>query len=607
MKKKTAEKKTMKQLMTRWGKNLDREHVREEYPRPNLVRDSYMNLNGSWDFCINEEAACAAYDRTILVPFAPESVLSGVGESVRPENYMHYRRRFALPEGFDRGRVILHFGAVDQECTVYVNGICMGSHCGGYLPFSFDVSGALGEGENVIELCARDRTEKAPYPRGKQKVDNHGLMNSLFYTPCSGIWKSVWLESVPKAYVSGVVMTPRYDDAQIEMEIMASGAGTAKVTIAFEGSIVCAGEADVNGKTRFDLPGFRPWSPEEPNLYDVTIEYGEDVVRSYFGMRIFEYKPDARGVLRFYLNKKPFFFNGLLDQGYRSDGLLTPPDEAAYEYDIRRLKAMGFNTLRKHIKIEEERFYCLCDRIGMVVWQDMPNGGGEYNMLFCTVAANMTDLIARGVKDSHYNLFARGDAQGREQFYREMEGMIRLLYNYPCIALWTPFNEGWGQFDAKKATERIRRLDSTRLINEACGWFDQGGGDLYSIHNYLRKLKVSPKKDRVVALTEYGGYAYPAKGHMVCEKEFGYKAYKSSEELTRNYERLWNEEIYPNLERGLSAAIYTQVSDVEEEINGVFTYDREIVKLDEETVLRLNYRLYNAFDGLTGSDASEGV
>jgi len=331
----------------------------------------------------------------------------------------------------------------------------------------------------------------------------------------------------------------------------------------------------------------------------VAVAYREDRVESYFGMRIFERKKDSKGILRFYLNKKPFIFNGLLDQGYWPDGILTPPSDAAYEFDIRRLKGMGYNTLRKHIKIEEERFFYLCDKIGMVVWQDMPNGGGAYNMLFVTALPNASDRLARSIRDTHYKLFARDDKEGREQFWREMEGMVELLYNYPCIALWTPFNEGWGQFDAKAATERIRAIDPERLINEACGWFDQGGGDLYSIHNYLRKLKVSPKEDRVVALTEFGGYAYPVRGHTACEKSFGYRAYRSREELTENYERLWKEEIYPNLKNGLSAAIYTQVSDVEEEVNGVFTYDREMVKLDEDVVRKLNRKLYDEYEKLT--------
>jgi len=589
----------MKQLMTKWGRELDVNHVKQEYPRPNMVRESCINLNGPWECSINHSPECSEYDRTILVPFPPESVLSGVGVIVQPDHYLHYRKAFTLPEGFDKGRVQLHFGAVDQECAVYLNGRKLGEHRGGYLPFHFDLSDALVSGENVITLCVRDQTEKAPYARGKQKLVRKGLCSSLFYTPVSGIWKTVWLESMPEDYVTGVRMTPRYDDAQIEMQVNTTCPAAAKVTVSFEGETVFAGEIETDKKVRIDLPDFKAWSPETPNLYDVVVEYKEDRIESYFGMRIFEAKKDPKGILRFYLNKKPFIFNGLLDQGYWPDGLLTPPCDAAYEFDIRRLKDMGYNTLRKHIKIEEERFFYLCDKIGMVVWQDMPNGGGEYNMLFVTALPNALGRFARGLKDNHYKMFARDDQEGRDQFCRELEGMVDLLYNYPCIALWTPFNEGWGQFDAKAATEKIRALDPDRLINEACGWFDQGGGDLYAIHNYLRKLKVSPKEDRVVALTEFGGYAYPEKGHIACEKSFGYQAYRSKEELTQNYRRLWEEEIYPNLKDGLSAAIYTQVSDIEEEINGVFTYDREIVKLEEDVVRGLNQKLYDEYEKLT--------
>ena len=589
----------MKQLMTKWGGALDASSVKQEYPRPNMVRASYLNLNGEWDCCINHAPACEEYDRKILVPFCPESVLSGVGVIVQPDNYLHYRKRFTLPEGFNRGRVLLHFGAVDQECTVYLNGKTLGEHRGGYLPFAFDLSEALCEGENEITLCVRDQTEKAPYARGKQRLKKTGLLSSIFYTPTSGIWKTVWMESVPEDYITGVRMNPRYDDAQIEMEIKTNKPGKAKVVISFMGEIVCEAGVETDRKVCIDLPDFKAWSPDEPNLYDVVIEYGEDRVESYFGMRIFEQKRDSKGILRFYLNKKPFIFNGLLDQGYWPDGILTPASDAAYEYDIRTLKDMGYNTLRKHIKIEEERFYYLCDEISMVVWQDMHNGGGDYNMVFVTYLPNAFEWFARGVKDNHYGIFKRSDAEGRAQFYRELEGMINLLYNYPCNALWTPFNEGWGQFDAKTATAKIRAIDSTRLINEACGWFDQGGGDLYSIHNYAPGLSVSPKEDRVVALTEFGGYAYPEKGHMAFEKEFGYQSYRSREELTENYKRLWEEEIYPNLKSGLSAVIYTQVSDIEEEINGVFTYDREVVKLEAETVRELNKRLYVEYASVT--------
>lgn len=316
-------------------------------------------------------------------------------------------------------------------------------------------------------------------------------------------------------------------------------------------------------------------------------------------MRKYSVAKDANGILRFFLNNKPFFFNGVLDQGYWPDGLMTAPSDEALIYDIVKLKEYGFNTIRKHIKVEPERFYYHCDRLGMIVWQDMPNGGGDYNMAFVTYLPNGLGNFARGIKDHHYKWFKREDEEGRKQYYRDLQGMIRLLYNYPSIAVWVPFNEGWGQFDARKVSEKVKKWDSTRLVNEACGWFDQKGGDMYSIHNYLRKLKVSPKLDRVVALTEYGGYAFPVEGHLACEKKFGYQKYATTEELTENYKRLWDEEIFPNLARGLSSAIYTQTSDIEEEVNGVMTYDREVDKLGMEVVCELNRKLYRMFDELT--------
>ncbi|MBQ6374340.1 MAG: glycoside hydrolase family 2 [Clostridia bacterium] len=591
----------MRPLSTRWGRALDAGRVKPEYPRPNLVRDSYLNLNGPWAFCVSGAPECRTFDRTILVPFPPEAPLSGVGRVTQPDEYLHYQRSFQLPEGFDRGRVLLHFGAVDQECEVFVNDVSVGSHRGGYNPFTLEITQALRPGGNALRLRVRDRTERAPYARGKQKLARYGKYASIFYTPCSGIWKTVWLESVPERYITGLRFTPLCGASQVRLEVCCSAPGTARVCISFEGREVWHGDVEAGIPACADLPDFRYWSPERPDLYDVTVEFGEDRVTSYFGMRCFERKPDRNGVPRFYLNGEPFFFNGLLDQGYWPESLLTAPSDAALEYDIRTLKAMGFNTLRMHVKVEEERFYHLCDRIGMVVWQDMPNGGGEYNMFFVTELPNAYDWFARGVEDSRYDWFMREDTDGREQFLRELDEMVSLLYNYPCIALWTPFNEGWGQFDAQKATRRILDIDRTRLINEACGWFDQGGGDLHSIHNYTYKLKTSPKPPRAVALTEYGGYSWAVEGHTPCEKAFGYQAYGSREELTRNYRRLWEEEIYPNLESGLSAAIYTQVSDIEEEINGFMTYDREVVKLDASVVCELNRRLYEAFAALSRS------
>ena len=615
----------MIQLTSRWGKEIDPGNILQEYPRPNLVRDSYFNLNGEWECRINESETADFYDETIIVPFSPESMLSGVGKIVMPHQRLHYRKKFTLPEGFKKSRVLLHFGAVDQECSVFVNGIRVGGHKGGYLPFHFDITDSLRQGENVLTLSVTDRTEQSPHARGKQKLQKKGKYASLFYTPQSGIWKTVWMESVEKAYIEDVRITPLYDDSSVRFEITVlnacktSGAETSggKASGGETSGTVCLavldrgveiGQAEITVRQEKEikqvisqeikLDGFKPWTPDTPHLYDVIIRYGEDEVRSYFGMRKLSTGRDGKGILRFFLNNKPYFFNGILDQGYWPESLMTAPSDEALVYDIIKLKEMGYNTIRKHVKIEAERFYYHCDRLGMMVWQDMPNGGGEYNMVFVTHLPNASDRFARGVSDRHYGIFKRKDGEGRRQYYTDLKNMVSTLYNYPSIAVWVPFNEGWGQFDAAKATKEVREIDSGRLINEACGWFDQGGGDMYSIHNYRHKLKVKPQQDRVVALTEYGGYAYPVEEHLSCKKEFGYQHYHSTEELTQNYKRLWEEEIYPNLQYGLCSAIYTQTSDIEEEINGVLTYDREIVKLDEDQVKEMNDKLYGMFDSL---------
>ena len=594
----------MKELATRWKNQVDTNNPLPEYPRPNMVRDSFLSLNGEWDYCINQQEKVAEYDGTIIVPFSPETALSGVQKIVMPEDYLHYRKVFRLPDGFKKDRVLLHFGAVDQECSVYLNGQLLGEHVGGYLSFSFDITDVLTDGENVLTLCVRDMTEKAPHARGKQKLVRKGGMSSLFYTPQSGIWKTVWLESVAKEYIESLKITPLYDEAAVKVEICIRNAGeelrNAKVKVLDAGKVVAEATVDVvKAEALFPLKDFVSWTPENPHLYDLEVTYGEDKVTSYFGMRKFSVGKDKKGLLRFYLNNKPFFFNGVLDQGYWPESLLTAPTEEALKYDIVKLKDLGYNTIRKHIKIEPDRFYYLCDKLGMIVWQDMPNGGGNYNLLHVMYLTNVFSWYGRTIKDNHYGIFARRDENGRNQYYKDLKGMVEQLYNYPSIAVWVPFNEGWGQFDATKATELIRGLDDTRLVNEACGWFDQKGGDMYSIHNYLRKLKVKPQKDRVVALTEFGGYAFPIPGHMACEKEFGYKHYKTKEELTANYKRLWEEEIYPNLEKGLSSTIYTQTSDIEEEINGLMTYDREENKFVEEELKMLHRRLYEVFEIMT--------
>ena len=590
----------MIQLKTRWADLVNEDNVLAEYPRPNLVRDSYYNLNGKWDYCINKSKEAEGYDGQIFVPYSPETLLSGVKRTVGPDDYLHYRKNFILPEGFAKDRVILHFGSVDQECEVYLNGKLLGEHKGGYSTFNFDITEVLKEQENELKVVVRDWTEKKPHARGKQRYERTKLMSSLFYTCQSGIWKTVWMESVSSEYIEKVKITPKYDEKAVEVFVKTQGS-TEKATIQiWDGEILLKEETVcVNQSAEIEIGDFKTWTPDTPHLYDMKITYNQDEVKSYFGMRKFHVEKDKKGILRFFMNNKPFFFNGILDQGYWPESLLTPPTDEALKYDIVKLKELGYNTIRKHIKVEPERFYYHCDKLGMVVWQDMPNGGGDYNMFFVAYMTNVFECIARGTKDSHYKLFKREDAEGRAQYYRDLESMVEQLYNYPSIAVWVPFNEGWGQFDASKATALIRKMDKTRFVNEACGWFDQQGGDMFSIHNYLRKLKCKPKEDRVVALTEYGGYAYPVKGHLACEKEFGYKAYKSKEELTANYKRLWNEEIYPNLEKGLCSAIYTQTSDIEEEINGIMTYDRDEVKFIEKELQDLNQKLYELFEQVT--------
>ena len=596
----------MKQLWTRWGRAAADAPVKAEYPRPSLARKQWLCLNGEWEFGLGPEADRPVYDRRIRVPFAPESALSGVGISVGPEDWMFYRRVFTLPPGPSDGRTLLHFGAVDQCCAVWVNGVAVGEHRGGYLPFQMDVTGAVREGENVVEVRARDCTEDAPDPRGKQKRVRRGLLQSLFYTPVSGIWKTVWLERVPRVHVTSLRVTPRCGDAQAAVRVEASAPAVARVRIALRGGTVWEGDVPAGTEVLADLPGFEPWSPESPTLYDVEAKCGEDRVSSYFGMRSFEVRPDARGVPRFFLNGRPYFFSGLLEQGYWPDGLMTAPSDAALEHDILTARALGFNTLRMHIKVEEERFYYLCDRLGMAVWQDMPCGGGEYNMLFLAYVPNIFGRLVRRIPDRFYGLFARRDAEGRRQFTGMLQAMVERLSFHPCVALWTPFNEGWGQFDARGATALVRQTDASRPVNEACGWFDQGGGDVYSIHNYFRKLRVSPKPPRAVALSEFGGVKCPERGHMASDREFGYRSADGHGALIGAIERLWAQELTPNVPRGLSAAIYTQISDIEEEINGLMSYDREVLKVEPEALRALNGRLQAVFEEATAEGVPTG-
>lgn len=567
-------------LYTRWGKNLDRDHVLQEYPRPQFRRDSYLNLNGLWSYAIVKEEECPdRLDGEILVPFSPESPLSGVGCQLLPDEYLFYRRSFTLPEGFNRGRVLLHFDAVDQEAWVTVNGQPVGMHVGGYLPFSFDITDALRDGENILTVRVRDVSDVMYYARGKQKLQRGGI----FYTAQSGIWQTVWLESVPDDYITRLKLTPLYDDGCIRIETQASGDAQTEIEI-YDGGQKIAGAsgADITIK----LENFKSWSPESPFLYDLKIRHGSDSVDSYFAMRKISLGKNAYGYPCMLLNNEPYFHNGLLDQGYYSDGYLTPPSDEAMIHDIQTAKDLGFNMLRKHIKIEPMRWYYHCDQLGMLVWQDMVNGG-EHETFYWTGVTGFLHWHMDDTSRKNYKHAGRLNADGRAMYTRETRETVELLYNVPSIVLWVPFNEGWGQFNAKDAYHLVKSLDPTRLIDHASGWHDQGVGDFNSRHIYFTPI-YSRLDDRPFILSEFGGLGVRVPGHMFTKKIFCYKMYPTKEKITAAYRRLYEKKIIPYTKKGMAASVYTQLTDVEEEINGMMTYDREELKIDADTVRELN-------------------
>lgn len=554
-------------MKSRWTDKVDLTNPLPEYPRPQMRRDNWLNLNGEWDYAITSDSKQPEnYDGKIIVPFSPETEISGVNRSLKPEEFLWYRRELNMPESFSGKRVILHFGAVDQEAWVYVNACELKYHAGGYLPFELDITEAIKDNFVEIIVKVRDRGDTVEATRGKQKTKRGGI----WYTPQSGIWQTVWMEAVPESYVKNLRITPDFDKACVD--ISAETVGNQPAFAQFGGK-------EYSLPARIEIPAFEAWSPENPKLYDFAVTCGEDKVESYFAMRKFCVDKDEKGTSRLFLNNEPYFHNGLLDQGYWPDGLYTAPTDEALIYDIETCKAMGFNMLRKHIKVEPQRWYYHCDRLGMLVWQDMPNGGGNYNVL--TISSPLITGIH--FKDNRYGMFARKDAVQRKQFERELRGMINHLYNCPCICMWVPFNEGWGQYDAARIFELVYSMDKTRTIDHASGWHDQGVSDLVSLHVYFRKYKFKPdKRGRAVLLSEFGGYNLGLEGHRFNNKDFGYKRFKDAEALTEALRDLYQNEILPAKEQGLAAAVYTQVSDVEDELNGLLTYDRQVVKIAPE-------------------------
>ena len=544
------------------------------YPRPQMKRNSYVNLNGWWDFCA--VPGQPKFDRKILVPFPPESALSGVEQHFSEGIGLYYRREFTLPEGFNKGRVLLHIGAADQKADVYVNQNEVGRNIGGYHSFTMDITDQLKENNELLVRCTDDLTDQT-LPYGKQTLNRGGM----WYTPVSGIWQTVWLESVPEKYIENLTVENRGASVKIAVEPVQ------------DGKVILQGKEYplVDGVVEITPEKLNFWSPENPYLYEFAVETETDRVESYFALRTLEIK-EIGGAPRLCLNGKPYFFHGLLDQGYWPDGIYTPADPAAYAFDVKSIKDMGFNMLRKHIKVEPEEFYYQCDKLGVVVFQDMVNNA-DYSFFRDTALPTM------GLQKLNDRNFHR-DEKTRQAFITGMERTVAQLKNHPCILYWTLFNEGWGQFDSDSVYPILKELDDSRWIDSTSGWFRREKSDVESLHIYFGSWKAVRPYEKPLVLSEFGGYAYPVEGHIFNpQKAYGYRNCKSLESLNDDVAALYRQKVLPGIKAGLCAAVYTQVSDVEDEINGVFTYDRRVCKLDESLMKEIAEEIKAEMEQLT--------
>jgi len=573
--------------MTRWAKDVSPKNAHPEYPRPQMVRKDWQNLNGLWSYAVTDKDAAqpVKWDGEILVPFPIESALSGVMKRVYETNRLWYRRTFTIPRGWKGKSMLLNFGAVDWETTVFVNGKEVGAHKGGYDAFSFDITDALKpSGEQEIVVAVWDPTDFGPRPRGKQVRNPHGI----WYTPTSGIWQTVWLEPVPKGHIESLKITPDLDKSAVTVQAITTDAGvddTVEVTVSDDAKQPYG--SNVGTIMTVPVKVVKPWSPDDPQLCEirVALKRGKtvlDSVTSYFALRKISLAKDENGFLRMCLNNKPYFQLGPLDQGFWPDGLYTAPTDEALRYDIEITKKLGFNMARKHVKVEPERWYYWCDKLGLLVWQDMPSG----------------DKSAKWKGPSGFE----GEQMERtpesvEIYERELKALIAGRYNHPCIVTWVPFNEGWGQFDTVRILDLTKQLDPTRLVDGASGGNHFPAGDILDHHQYPGPGLPPKVTDRAMVLGEFGGLGLPLKGHTwQNEKNWGYRSFTNSEALTTAYVGLL-EKLHPLVKSdGLSAAIYTQTTDVEIEINGLMTYDRALVKMDEKKVRAAN-------GGETGGDA----
>lgn len=556
-------------LTTPYFDAMDKDMPWNEYPRPQMKRGSFLCLNGHWDFAISESENCRDFSEKILVPFPVESLLSGI-ERDGVGKYLHYRRYIKLPDDFRGGRIILHFGAVDTICDVYVNGNRVAHNEGGYLPFSADITDFISDEVNELYVRVRDDLSVL-YPYGKQTKKRGGM----WYTPVSGVWQTVWAECVPSEYIEKIKITPTQNSVTIKV---VGGSGSKKITLDDGKSY----EFDSDEIT-ITPDTIKLWSPEEPNLYYFTLECGEDKIQSYFALREIGIE-QVNGIPRITLNGKPFLFNGLLDQGYFPDGIFLPATSKGYEDDIRLAKELGFNMLRKHIKIEPEIFYYLCDKMGMVVFQDMVNNSG-YSFLLDTA------LPTIGFKRLNFD-YRHANKKSRAIFEEHMYGTMEHLYNIPSVLYYTVFNEGWGQFLADKMYKKAKNFDPTRIIDATSGWFFGKKSDVDSRHVYFKPVKIGKTNGRPIVISEFGGYSHRVTGHLFGEDNYGYSIFEKREDFESAFHTLYRDEIKPLISEGICALVYTQISDVEDETNGLITYDRRALKVDKETTSQLMSSLY---------------
>jgi beta-galactosidase/beta-glucuronidase len=573
-------------IKTAWAEKVDVSNPLPEYPRPQMERTDWLNLNGLWDYALVNKGSSIpdSYDGKILVPFPIESSLSGVQKSVGENTELWYRRTFTVPSGWKNKNVVLNFGAVDWQADVWVNDIKVGMHRGGYTPFSFDITPFLQKGaEQKLVVKVWDPTDKGFQPRGKQVENPRGI----WYTPVTGIWQTVWIEPVEKTYITHLKTVPNIDGGNVTILASADGATTADIVeakVLENGKVIGAGKAAAGQEVLVSLSNARLWSPETPFLYDMEVAIVRnggvvDKLKSYFGMRKISTKRDANGIVRMQLNNKDYFQFGPLDQGWWPDGLYTAPTDEALLYDIKKTKDFGFNMIRKHVKVEPARWYYHCDREGILVWQDMPNG----------------DRSPQWQMRNYFNglEFVR-TTESENNFRQEWKGIMDLCYSNPSVVVWVPFNEAWGQFKTEEITEWTKSYDPSRLVNSASGGNHYEVGDILDMHNYPEPVMGLYDSKRVNVLGEYGGIGLVLENHLwEKDRNWGYVQYKSSEEATKVYID-YAEKLKKLIPFGYSAAVYTQTTDVEIEVNGLMTYDRKVVKLNEEQIRKVNREICNS-------------